>query len=140
MVWFLPLSCLFISGIGLLVEIPEFIACEFNPQMMEDPVTFYILAIMVIASIPLSIAAKLYSNYKRNKWKNYLWDKLMNDDDFYGHCLDCWKNKMGAAFGSRDDYFVVPTEMVEKAIEARELFLPKQVKSIKEGYFNTMFG
>lgn len=94
MIWFLPFSCLFIGGIGLLVEIPELIVCKFNPQVMEDPVTFYILAIMVIASIPLSIAAKLYSNYKRNKWKNYLWDKLMNDDDFYGHCLACWKNKM----------------------------------------------
>ena len=140
MLWFLPLSCLFLGGIGLLVEIPEFITCGFDPQAMEDPVTFYILVILVIASIPLSIAAKLYSNYKRNKWKNYLWDKLMNDDDFYGHCLDCWKNKMGAAFGSRDDYFVVPTEMVEKAIEVRELFSPEQVKSAKEGYFKAMFG
>ena len=133
MIWFLPVSCLSIGGIGLL-------AYEFNPQMAKDPITFYVLVIMTFASIPLSIAAILYGKYKRNKWKNYLWDKLMNDDDFYGHCLDCWKNKMGAAFGSRDDYYVVPTEMVEKAIEARELFLPKQVKSFEEGYFNTMFG
>jgi hypothetical protein len=133
MIWFLPVSCLSIGGIGLL-------AYEFNQQMVKDPITFYVLVIMVIASIPLFIAAILYGKYKQNKWKNYLWDKLMNDNDFYGHCLDCWTNKMGAAFGTRDDYYVVPTELIEKAIEERELFLPKQVKSVEEGYFNTMFG
>ena len=65
MVWFLPLSCLSIGGIGLL-------AYEFNPQMTKDPITFYVLVIMTIASIPLFIAAKLYNNYKRNKWKTVI--------------------------------------------------------------------
>lgn len=140
MLWVLALTCLSFGGIGLFVGIPAFITDGFGPQAMQDPAKFYFLVITAIIGIPLFIAAKLYDKYKRNKWRNYLWDKLMNDDDFYGHCLDCWKNKMGAAFGSRDDYYVVPTEMIEKAIEERELYLPKQVKSFEEGYFNTMFG
>ena len=81
---------------------------------------------------------RIFSKLRLKKFRANCWNRLLNDKSYYSHCKRCYENNMGAAFGDRDDYYIVPQDLIKAAIYAKESKLPKQL-SIEDGYMRSMF-
>ena len=130
--WYLlSASCLIFSSLFGLASL--------MPTNDSPTVTFHIIFfITFIGMFLFFILGKIFSKLRLKKFRVNCWNNLLNDKSYYSHCKECYKNNMAAAFGDRDDYYIVPQDLIKVAIYVKESKLPKQL-SIEDGYMKSMF-
>lgn len=130
--WYsLSASCLIFSSLFGLASL--------MPTNDSPIVAFHIMFfIAFIGMFLFFMLGRIFSKLRLKNFRAKCWNNLLNDKSYYNHCKECYENNMAAAFGDRDDYYIVPQDLVEAAIYAKESKLPKQL-SIEDGYMKGMF-